>query len=88
MFDEDAGDRSLARNVNLSRAVAPHYMRTSNPLAGDGTLFKEEAGAFGPILRAVYPLSDDMAKLREIERGTSVGFSFGEIKVNCGGSSH
>lgn len=51
-------------------------MRTSNPVAGDGTLFKEEAGAFGPILRAVYPLSDDMAKLREIERGTSVGFSF------------
>lgn len=75
MFDEDGGDRLLAR-MSTYRAVALHCMGTSNPVAGDSILFKEEAGAFGPILRAIYPLYDDMAKLREIERGTAVGFSF------------
>lgn len=75
MFDEEGGDLLLSR-MSTYRAVALHSMGTSNPVVGDSVLFKEEAGIFGRILRAVYPLYDDMAKLKEIERGTGVGFSF------------
>ncbi|MER9490157.1 hypothetical protein NKI50_30140 [Mesorhizobium sp. M0563] len=75
MFDEQNGDLLLSR-MSTYRSVALHCMGTSNPVTADSVLFREETGLFGPILRAVYPLYDDMAKLREIERGTAVGFSF------------
>jgi hypothetical protein len=75
MFEEKDGDLILSR-MSTYRSVALHCMGTSNPVVRDSIIFKEESGIFGPILRAVYPLYDDMAKLKAIELGTAIGFSF------------
>jgi hypothetical protein len=74
MFD-DRGDLLLSR-MSTYRSVALHCMGTCNLITGDSIIFKEETGIFGPILRTVYPLYDDMSKLKEIEKGTAKGFSF------------
>ncbi|MER8672971.1 hypothetical protein [Mesorhizobium sp. M0037] len=75
MFEEASGDL-LLRRMSTYRAVALHCLGTTNPVTGDGIYFRKDSGIFGSIRRVVFPLYDDMQKMREIETGTPAGFSF------------
>lgn len=75
MFEEASGDLMLSR-MSTYRAVALHCMGTTNPILGDSVCFVKESTSFGNIVRMVFPLYDDMAKLKETELETPRGFSF------------
>ncbi|GEM_PF-2634470 len=70
MFDPTAGDL-IVSHMSTYRAVAIHSLGTSNPVSGDSLVTKFADGPIGRVSWLVYPLYDDMEKLKEIEFGAS-----------------
>ena len=68
----DAGDR-LLDHMALYRAVAQHCLGATNPIFGDAYQLRQSVGPFGDLLYVLYPLYDDVEKMRAIERGSSMG---------------
>ncbi|MBV9484408.1 hypothetical protein [Bradyrhizobium sp.] len=68
----DAGDR-LLDHMALYRSVAQHCLGATNPIFGDAYQLRLSAGPFGKLLYLIYPLYDDIEKMRAIERGSSIG---------------
>lgn len=71
MFAAD-GDL-LIRNMSLHRAVAQHCLGATNPVVGDVYQLKVSRGPYGDLPHLVYPLYDDIERMREIEEGSSKG---------------
>jgi hypothetical protein len=68
----DAGDR-LIEHMALYRSVAQHCLGATNPIFGDVYQLRLSTGPFGSLPYVVFPLYDDIEKMREIERGSSAG---------------
>jgi hypothetical protein len=69
----DVGDR-LIDHMALYRSVAQHCLGATNPIfAGDVYQLRLSTGPFGDLPYIVYPLYDDVEKMRSIERGSSIG---------------
>jgi hypothetical protein len=68
----DAGDR-LIDHMALYRSVAQHCLGATNPIFGDVYQLRLSTGPFGGLPYLMYPLYDDIEKMREIERGSSGG---------------
>lgn len=68
----DAGDR-LLDHMALYRNVALHCLGATNPIFGDAYQLRLSAGPFGDLLYVLFPLYDDVEKMRAIERGSSKG---------------
>lgn len=71
MYDAD-GDRLIDR-MSLYRSVALHCLGKTQPIFGDGYQQLMANGPLGDIPYLVYPLYDDIERMREIERGSSKG---------------
>ena len=71
MFDTE-GDL-LIDKMSLYRSIALHCLGATNPVVHDVYQLRESTGPFGGLYYLVYPLYDDMAKMREIEQGSSKG---------------
>ncbi len=68
----DTGDR-LLDHMALYRSVAQHCLGATNPIFGDAYQLRLSAGPLGDLLYVLYPLYDDVEKMRAIERGSSIG---------------
>ncbi|MDR6663497.1 hypothetical protein J2W51_006091 [Tardiphaga robiniae] len=71
MFAE-GGDR-LIDHMSLHRAVAQHCLGATNPIFGDVYSLRSSNGPYGLLPYLVFPLYDDIGKMREIEQGSSKG---------------
>lgn len=71
MFDGD-GDKLIER-MSLYRSVALHCLGKNNPIFGDGYQQLIASGPLGEIPYLVWPLYDDIERMRQIERGSSRG---------------
>lgn len=71
MFDGD-GDKLIER-MSLYRSVALHCLGKNNPIFGDGYQQLIASGPLGDIPYLVWPLYDDIERMREIQRGSSRG---------------
>lgn len=71
MFSEE-GDL-LIDHMSLYRSVAQHCLGATNPVLGDVYQLKISQGPFGELPYLIYPLYDDIGKMRDIEQGSSKG---------------
>ena len=71
MFSE-SGDR-LIHNMSSYRAVAQHCLGATNPVVGDVYQLVQSVGPMGTHPYLVYPLYDDIERMRAIEQGSSKG---------------
>ena len=71
MFAE-SGDR-LIEHMTLYRSVALHCLGDNHPIFGDGYKISESVGVFGHLPMIVYPLYDDIERMRDIEKDSSKG---------------
>lgn len=71
MFSED-GDQ-LIHNMSLYRAVAQHCLGATNPVVGDVYQLVRSTGTIGIHPYLVYPLYDNIERMRAIEQGSSKG---------------
>jgi hypothetical protein len=71
MFSED-GDLLIDR-MSLYRAIAQHCIGDTNPIFGDVYQVCISSGPYGELPYLVYPLYDDIEKMRAIEKGASKG---------------
>lgn len=68
----DAGDR-LLDHMALYRSVAQHCLGATSPIFGDAYQLCLSSGPFGDLTYVLFPLYDDVEKMRAIERGSSKG---------------
>ncbi len=68
----EGGDLLIDR-MSLYRSIALHCLGATNPLIGDIYQFRESEGVYGKLQYLVYPLYDDIERMRRIERGSSKG---------------
>jgi hypothetical protein len=68
----DVGDR-LIDHMALYRSVAQHCLGATNPIFGDVYQLQLSSGPFGDLPYLIFPLYDDIEKMRAIERGSSTG---------------
>jgi len=66
----DTGDR-LIDLMSLYRSISLHCLGATNPVVGDVYQLRLSQGVYGKIPYLVYPLYDDVGRMREIERGAS-----------------
>jgi hypothetical protein len=66
------GDRIIDQ-MSLHRAVAQHCLGATNPVFGDVYSLRSSHGPYGQLPYLLYPLYDDIEKMREIEQGSSKG---------------
>ncbi len=72
MFEEDGGDLLIER-MSLYRNVAQHCLGSNSPIFGDVYTVGCASGALGTLRWLIYPLYDDMERLRRIEQGDPSG---------------
>lgn len=72
MFGPDARKAIIAR-MSTYRAVSLHCLGSSNPVFGDCLTSVTRNGPLGPLTKLVFPLYDDIARLKQIELGYSSG---------------
>lgn len=63
----------LIRNMSLYRSVAQHCIGATNPVFGDVYQILTSRGPLGEHPYLVYPLYDNLERMREIEEGSSRG---------------
>jgi hypothetical protein len=68
----DVGDRLLDQ-MALYRSVAQHCLGATSPIFGDAYQLCLSSGPFGDLMYVLFPLYDDIEKMRAIERGSSKG---------------
>lgn len=71
MFSED-GDL-LINHMSLYRTIAQHCIGGVNPIFNDVYQVRISSGPYGELPYLVYPLYDDIKKMRAIEHGSSKG---------------
>jgi hypothetical protein len=71
MFASDGGGR--IERMSLYRSLALHCLGATNPVCGDVYKIARSPGPFGRLNYIVFPLYDDVEKMREIEQGSSKG---------------
>lgn len=71
MFSEE-GDL-LIDQMSLYRSIALHCLGATNPVVGDIYKLGISIGPYGEIPYLIYPLYDDIEKMRGIEQGSSKG---------------
>lgn len=72
MFAEAGGDLLIER-MSLYRSVAQHCLGSNSPVFGDVYSVASANGVLGQLRWLVYPLYDDMERLRGIEQGATAG---------------
>lgn len=70
MFSDRPG---LIGRMSLYRAVAQHCLGANNPVLGDVYKIACSNGLYGKLPYVIFPLYDNIEKMREIERGASKG---------------
>ncbi|WP_407148791.1 hypothetical protein [Bradyrhizobium sp. ORS 86] len=63
----------LIDHMSLYRSIAQHCLGTTSPIFGDVYQLRRSNGPYGELRYLVYPLYDDIEKMRAIERGASQG---------------
>lgn len=63
----------LIDHMSLYRSVAQHCLGATNPVLGDIYQLRVSTEPFGDLPYLIYPLYDDIGKMREIEQGSSKG---------------
>ena len=71
MFSKE-GDL-LIDHMSLYRSIALHCLGATNPVVDDIYRLRTSAGPYGEIPYLVYPLYDDIERMRDIEQGSSKG---------------
>lgn len=71
MFSAD-GDLLIDR-MSLYRTIAQHCIGATNPIFDDVYQVRISSGPYGELPYLVYPLYDDIEKMRAIEQGSSKG---------------
>jgi hypothetical protein len=71
MFDS-SGDHIIDR-ISLYRSIAQHCLGATNPVIGDVYRLFISRGPYGELPYLVFPLYDDIEKMRAIEAGSSRG---------------
>jgi len=72
MFAEAEGDLLIDR-MSLYRSVAQHCLGSNSPIFGDIYTVATCDGSLGQLRWLVYPLYDDIDRLRTIEQGATAG---------------
>ena len=72
MFAEAGGDLLIER-MSLYRSVAQHCLGSNSPIFGDVYAVASANGILGDLRWLVYPLYDDIERLRSIEQGATAG---------------
>jgi hypothetical protein len=63
----------LIDHMSLYRSIALHCLGATNPVVGDVYKLGMSAGPYGRFPYLIYPLYDDIEKMRAIEQGSSKG---------------